>query len=143
MAIDQYELQRQQMHEQAARAERFRHQNLETFQKMWLTLGLDVVRVTNQMLQGEVAEALSRASHRWNRIADLESQITREEAALGARPRKRPSQPGDEMVPDRTLAEWDSRWIAETESLREQLKPLKAEAKRERAELESYIVRRK
>lgn len=137
-AVDEYELERQQMQEAAARAERIRHQNLETFQKMWLTLGIDVVRVTNQMLQGEVAEALSVASHRWSRLADLESQITREEASLAARPKKRPTQPGDEMAPDRTIAEWESKWIAETEGLREQLKVLKTEAKQTRAELESY-----
>lgn len=140
MAIDVYELQAQQMREQAAAAERGRQQNIETFVRLWLSLGPDVLKVAGNNHDAELAEAKGLAAHRWSVLLDQEAQVQRDETALGARPKQRPSQPSDDSVPDRTLSKWNAAWEGDTKGLREQLVALKQEAARERKELESYRV---
>lgn len=140
MAIDQLELQRQQMQEAAANAERGRKQNIEIFTRLFLSLGADCVKVASSNFDGELAEARSLASYRWNRLLDLEAQCQREEATLAGRPKKRPTVPSDDAVPDRTLEKWNAAWEQETASMAENLKQLKQQAKDERKALEALRV---
>ena len=51
---------------------------------------------------------------------------------------ERPAQPGDELLPDRTLAQRDAGWQDETKHMQSALADLKEQAKRERKELESF-----
>ena len=140
MAVDAYELHAQQMSEAEANAERARKQNIETFQRMWLTLGPDVVKVAGTGHDPELAEAKSLAAHRWNVLLNQEAQIVRDEQALAGRPKKRPPQPGDDLLPDRTLEQRIAAWDDETKGLRENLAALKEITKIERRELESWRV---
>jgi hypothetical protein len=75
--------------------------------------------------------------HRWNRLVDLEAQVVREEGILAARPKIRPAQPGDEVLPDRMLKQRNAAWQDETKHKRGALAELKEQAKRERKELEA------
>jgi hypothetical protein len=140
MAVDAYELHAQQMSEAAANAERARKQNIETFQRMWLTLGPDVVKVAGTGHDPELAEAKSFAAHRWNVLLNQEAQIVRDEQALAGRPKKRPPQPGDDLLPDRTLEQRIAAWDDETKGLRVNLATLKEITKTERRELQSWRV---
>jgi hypothetical protein len=140
MAVDAYELHAQQMSEAAANAERARKQNIETFQRMWLTLGPDVVKVAGTGHDPELAEAKSLAAHRWNVLLNQEAQIVRDEQALAGRPKKRPPQPGDDLLPDRTLEQRIAAWDDETKGLRVNLATLKEITKTERRELQSWRV---
>jgi hypothetical protein len=140
MAVDQYELHAQQMQEAAANAERARKQNIETFTKMWLTLGADVVKVAGTAHDSELAEAKGLAAWRWSRLLDMESQAVAEEQAIAARPKQRPPQPGDDTVPDRTMTKWNAEWEDQTRLMREEVVNLKQSAKTERRELESWRV---
>jgi hypothetical protein len=74
---------------------------------------------------------------RWSRLIEMESQIQREEAALASRPKTRPAQFGDELLPDRTLRQRDAEWQEATKYRRGLLGELKDQAKAERKELES------
>jgi hypothetical protein len=73
----------------------------------------------------------------------MEEQIVREEQQLAARPKTRPAQQGDDLLPDRTIAQRDADWQVETKNRRAGLEDLKEQAKRERKELESYIKSRR
>jgi hypothetical protein len=141
MAVDALELQRQQMAEASADTERARAENVRVFTKMWLTLGPDVVLVAGSTRHDqELLEARSLAGHRWNVLLNQEEQIVQEEMALAGRPKQRPSQPGDDIIPDRTIQKWEAAWSDETRGLREQLAALKELAKNERQELQSWRV---
>jgi hypothetical protein len=99
------------------------------------------------MLEGsrhdaELAEARGLAMSRWNQLINIEQQVIREEQALAARPKKRRPAPGDDLVPDRTLAERDRAFEEESKGRRDGLEVLKAQAKHERAELEDYIPKK-
>ena len=87
-------------------------------------------------------EARGHAASRWSRLLDLEAQVQRDEVALASRPKKRPSEPGDDLVPDRTLAERDRAFEQETKVRRESLAALKDQAKAERRELEGFTSKR-
>jgi hypothetical protein len=141
MAVDQYELHAQQMREAAANAERVRAENVQVFTKMWLTLGSDVVIVADgSRHDAALAEARSLAAHRWSRLLSQEEQIIRDEAVLAGRPKQRPSQPGDDIVPDRTIQKWNAEWEDQTRLMREELVNLKQSAKNERKALEGLRV---
>jgi hypothetical protein len=140
MAVDQLEMQQQQMREEAANAERGRKQNVEVFTKMWLTLGPDVIKVAGSSHDAELAEAKGRAASRWSRLLDMKAQILRDEGALSLRPAKRPAQLSDAMIPDRTLAKMDAEYEAQTQGLREQLAALKREVESERKALGALQV---
>ena len=140
--IDLFERDRQAAQEQAAASERARANNVRTFERMWLCLGVDCIRAANSSHQSEIAEALGIATNRWSRLLEMESQIQREEQELAGRPKKRPSEHGDELVPDRTLLERDRAWEEATKHRAESLAALKDLAKAERRELESFTKRR-
>lgn len=91
----------------------------------------------------ELMEAKALAAHRWHRLLDLEQQVVREEQKLAGRPRTRPNEPGDDLVPNRTLAERDRAWEEQTKDRRDSLGALKEQAKAERKELEGYVVKEK
>ena len=135
--IDLIARHRQEMAEQAAAAERGRKQNIELFTKMWLTLGSDVLQLDGNRHDAELAEARGLAVARWSQLIDMEQQIVREESALATRPKDRPAQPGDEVLPDRTLKQRDAEWQEATKYRRVLLGELKDQAKAERKELES------
>jgi hypothetical protein len=84
-----------------------------------------------------VAEALGLAAHRWEQLLGMEQQIVREEQLLASRPKKRPAQPGDEVLPDRALAQRDAEWLDATKHKHAALAELKEQAKAERKELDS------
>jgi hypothetical protein len=140
--IDLLAQRQQEMAEQAAASERARQQNLRVFEAMWLTLGRDVLLLDGNRHDAELAEARGLAVFRWNQLINIEQQVIREEQALAARPKKRPSAPGDDLVPDRTLAERDRAFEEESKGRRDGLEVLKAQAKHERASLRVMSRRR-
>jgi hypothetical protein len=71
----------------------------------------------------------------------MEQQIERDTAALAARPKKRPGQRDDELLPDRTLEARNRQWEEETKSRHLGLAELRKLTSTERSELEAYIVR--
>lgn len=140
MAVGAVELQRQQMQEAAANAERIRKENIEVFTKLFLSLGPDVIRVAGSSYDPQLAEARGLASHRWGRLLDLEAQIQRDAAAVGARPKKRPAGPGDWKLPESAIERMEKEYKDQTEGMRRELATLKEQAKNERRELESWRV---
>lgn len=101
--IDTLARHQQEMAEQAAASERARVQNVNRFVEMWLSLGVDCIRAAGSSHQPELAEALGLATNRWSRLLDAEAQVQREEQRLASRPKKRPAQPTDDTLPDRTI----------------------------------------
>jgi hypothetical protein len=126
--------------EKLARATR---RNVELFTQMFLGLGADCLKITGTAHDAELAEARGLAAWRWNQLLGMEEQIGREEQQLALRPKKRPTQPGDEVLPDRTLAQRDAGWLDETKYKHVTLADLKEQAKRARAELESFVTKRR
>jgi hypothetical protein len=139
--IDLIEQHQREMAEQEAAAERGRMQNVNRFVEMWLTLGSDVIRAGGSSHQPELAEALGLASNRWGRLLDAEAQIGREEQLLASRPKTRPSQFGDDALPDRTIEKQARAWVDQTKHMQASLAELKAQVKAERKELESFITK--
>ena len=90
-----------------AEAARAREQNVTIFTRMFLSLGPDVLKLDGTRHDAEMMEARGHAASRWARLLDLEAQVQRDEAALASRPKKRPTQPGGDTLPQRTLAERD------------------------------------
>lgn len=124
--------------ERAARNERARANNLKTFEAMWLTLGSDVLKLDGTRHDAELAEARGLAAYRWNQLLGMEAQAQREEQELASRPQKRPIQTGDDLLPDRTIAQRDREWEDATKHRAESLAALKDQIKQERAELEAF-----
>ena len=141
MTQDAFAARQREMAEQAAAGERARVANVQRFTRMWLTLGQDCIPAAGSQHQVEVAEALGLATYRWGRLLDLERQVEQDGQILAARPRTRPAQLGDDVLPDRTLEKRDADYQAETAGLRASLKTMQEDAKRERKELESFIVK--
>lgn len=138
--IDLIERQRQQMAEQAAAAAAARKSNVNRFVELWLTLGVDLLKVAgSNRHNAELQEAQGIAAGRWNGLVGMESQIQREEAALAGRPKKRPTQPGDDVLPDRTLEKQGQAWEEQTKYLHASLADLRKLAAAERKELEGFI----
>lgn len=140
--IDVLARRQQEMAEQAAAADAAHKANVNRFVELWLSLGADILKVAgSNRHNAELAEAQGLAAARWNGLVGMESQIQREEAALAIRPKNRPTQPGDDELPDRTLKQRDAEWQDKTKYLRDSLAALKAEAASERRLLESYITK--
>ena len=135
---DAFAARQREMQEQAAAGERAYRSNVNRFVEMWLSLGSDVTKLEGTRHDGELLEARGLAAHRWGQLLGMEEQIGREEQQLALRPKKRPTQPGDEVLPDRTLAQRDAGWLDETKYKHAALADLKEQAKRERRELESF-----
>ena len=119
-------------------AARAREQNVRLFTELFLSLGADCMKLTGTRHDSEMLEARGHAASRWEGLLNLEAQVERDEAALARRPQKRPTAAGDELLPDRTLAERDRAWEQETQVRREGLAALKDQAKAERNELETF-----
>ena len=109
---------------------------------MFLSLGADCIKVAGSRHDAELIEARGLAAHKWEQLLGMEQQIQREEQQLAARPKSRPSQPGDEVLPDRTLAQRDAGWLDETNYKRDSLAALKEQARAERQELEHFISKK-
>jgi hypothetical protein len=112
--IDVLARRQQEMAEQAAANERARVTNVNRFVEMYLTLGPDATRLDGNLHDSELAEAKALAADRWFELLDMEQQVIRDEQKLAARSKKRPAQPGDELLRDRTLAQRDAGWLDET-----------------------------
>ena len=90
-----------------------------------------------------MAEAKALAAHRWSKLLDLEAQVQREEQNLAARPKKRPPQRGDDMLANEVITRQEAAFATETAGMRAAIGQLKAQAKAERKELESFIAKRR
>jgi hypothetical protein len=133
----------QELAEQAAAGERARVANIRRFVEMLLSLGQDCITAARSGHQAELTEALGLAAARWEQLLNLEAQIPREGAQLAALERGRVPDPADEFAPTELLAKKDAAHRNRVESRRESIKRLKEQAKAERKELESYIVKPK
>jgi hypothetical protein len=127
----------QDLAEQQRAGETAYRRNVETFTRMFLSLGVDVTRLDGTRFDPALTEARGLAMSRWHRLLQQEEQIAREEQALAARPKTRPAQPGDQVLPDRTLAQRDADWQEQTKAKRAALAELRKLAAKERKELES------
>jgi len=133
----------QEMAEQAAADERSRKNNIETFLRMWLSLGADCIKAVGSSHADEINESLGLASYRWEQLLGMEAQIPREEAKLATLERGRVPEPADEFTPKELLAKKDAAHRDREESTRSSIKQVKEEAKRVRKELESYTAKRR
>ena len=142
MTQDVYAARQRQMQEQAAAGEAARKANVNRFVELWLTLGVDLLKIAGSNRHtAELQEAQGIAAARWNQLIGMEAQAEREAAALARRPKNRPTQPGDDELPDRTLKQRDAAWQDKGTYLRDSLAALKAEAASESRLLESYITK--
>jgi hypothetical protein len=137
LTMDGYQQRQLEMQEQAARDAAARKQNVEVLTRLWLCLGPDVMKFVGTAHDAELAEARGLASSRWFRLLDLEQQILRDEAALASRPKTRPSQLGDDVLPDRTIASRTAAYADETKARIASLADLREQAKNERKALEA------
>jgi hypothetical protein len=128
----------QELAEQRRAGEQAYRRNVEVFTSMFLSLGVDVTRLDGTRFDGQLLEARGLAASRWNRLLQQEEQVAREEQALAARPKTRPAQPGDQVLPDRTLAQRDADWQEQTKAKRAALAELRKLAAKERKELEAF-----
>jgi hypothetical protein len=127
--------------EEAAAGERARIANVQRFVAMFLSLGPDVVKIAGTSHDSELAEAKGLAAGRWHRQLEPEQQVVRDEQKLAARPKTRPAEKGDDVLPDRTIGQREAAWLDEGIHRRAALGELKAQAAKERKELESFIVK--
>jgi hypothetical protein len=139
--VDLFAKRREKIAEEAAAGERARISNVQRFAQMFLSLGSDVVKIGGTAHDSELAEAKGLAAGRWMRLHDWEAEVVRDEQKLAARPKTRPVQKGDETLPERTIAQRDAAWLDEGTHRRAALAELKAQATKERKELESFIVK--
>jgi hypothetical protein len=109
---------------------------------LFLGLGADCVKLDGSRHDAEWAEAKALAAHRWSRLLDLEGQVQREEQTLAARPKNRPKAPSDDLIASEVIERMATAFAQETDGMRAGVEQLKEQAKRERRELESLIVRR-
>jgi hypothetical protein len=127
-----------EMQEQAAAGERAYRQNVNRFVEMFLSLGPDCIKIAEgTRFDEQLVEAKGLAANRWNLLLGMEQQIDREEQHLAARPPTRPAQPGDEVLPDRTISQRSADWQVQTKYLHAAHADLKEQAKAERKDLES------
>jgi hypothetical protein len=129
--------------EQAAQAEEARKKNVEVFTKMWLVLGPDVTKLIGTGHDSELVEARGLAANRWGRLLDAEQQILRDEARIEILARGRVPAHGDDLLPSEVLAKKDAAHKEHVKSARGALKALKEQTQRERAELESFLTKRR
>ena len=133
-------LQREHAERAAADAEA-RRKNLATFERMFLSLGADAAKLDGNRHDSELMEAKVAAASRWHRLVELEGQIVREEQAVAARPKKRPQQPDDDLIPAEGLKRLEDEFAAKADCQRASLEELKETAKKERAELLAFVVK--
>jgi hypothetical protein len=141
---DAVAMRQRQMQEQARADEEAYKKNVLRFCEMYLTLGPDVTKLaTSTRFDGALREACGIAANKWSQLLEKEEQVIREEAALASRPKNRPAQQGDDLLPDRTLDARNAAWDDETRHRRESLAALKEQAERERKELEAFVTKRR
>ena len=97
--------------EQAAAVRR----NLETFERMFLWLGPDCLKLGGTAHDSELMEAKAVAAGRWSRLLDLEAQVHREEQNLAARPRKGACEPADKMLAAEVIKRFEAEFAAQTD----------------------------
>jgi hypothetical protein len=136
-SMDDYEKQQLALREEAARNAAARAENVRVLTRLWLALGPDVLLFDGTRHDAELAEARGLAGHRWSRLLDLEQQVLRDEAALASRPKARPAELGDDLLPDRTIASRGQAWQDETRARIADLADLREQAKNERKALEA------
>jgi hypothetical protein len=84
---------------------------------MFLSLGADCIKIAEgTRFDGQMTEAKGLAASRWNQVLSMEQQVVREEGILAARPKTRPAQPGDEVLPDRLIDQRNADWQVETKT---------------------------
>ena len=115
--------------------------NLAVFEALFLSLGPEVVKLDGSRHDGELLQAKASAAGRWMRLQQLEAQVEREAAALAARPKERGYAPGDEFVADSIVARQAEAWKAQTDEMASSLEYIREEAKKERAILQSFVVK--
>ena len=115
--------------------------NLELFEALFLSLGPDVVKLDGSRHDAELMTAKASAAGRWMRLQQLEEQVEREAAILAARPKERGYAPGDEFVADSIVARQAEAWKAQTDEMASSLEYIREEAKKERAILQSFVVK--
>lgn len=115
---DLYEKTAREIREAAARNEAARKSNVELFVKMFLGLGVDAIKVAGSGYDAELAEARGLAGHRWSKLLDADAQTVRGEQNLAMRPKKRPSQPGDNMLATEVIDRLNKVWEQEAEDAR-------------------------
>ena len=116
---------------------------MQLFEGLFLGLGSDCMKLDGTRHDAELMEARGRAAARWHQLLQMEQQVERDTAALAARPKKRPSERADETLPDRTLDQRNAAWEEETKSRHVALAELRRLVSTERAELESFVVKRR
>jgi hypothetical protein len=134
---DAFVARQRQMQEQAAAGERASRSNVEIFTKLFLGLGADAMKLAGTRHDAELAEARGLAAARWNQLLSMEAQVIHDEQQLAARPKKRPAQPGDDLLADEVIKRQEQAFEDQTRARRDSLEQLKEQAKRERKELES------
>lgn len=115
--------------------------NLETFEALFLSLGPDVVKLDGSRHDAELMQAKATAAGRWMRLQQLEAQVEREAVALAARPKERGCAPGDEFIADSLVERQAEAWKVQTDEMASSLEYIREEAKRERAILQSFVVK--
>jgi hypothetical protein len=115
--------------------------NLETFEALFLSLGPDVVKLDGSRHDAELMTAKASAAGRWLRLQQLEAQVEREAAILAARPKERGYTPGDEFIADSLVERQATAWKVQTDEMASSLEYIREQAKKERKELEKFVVR--
>jgi S-methylmethionine-dependent homocysteine/selenocysteine methylase len=123
--------------------EQARRRNVTTFTAMFLSLGADCIKIAGTAHDAELAEAKGIAASRWEQLLNLEAQIPREEANLAVLERGRVADSTDEFAGPELRAKKDRDHRDRVEARRAGIKGLREEAKRVRAELESYTAKRR
>jgi hypothetical protein len=131
----------QELRKRAAAAEEAHKSNVSLFERMFLSLGSDAIKVAGSSHDAELAEARALAAGRWGKLLDLEAQVQRDEQLVAARG-KRPGNPGDKMLADEIIRRMDDEYEAQTKSRRESVKQERELAVSTRKELEAFIVKR-
>jgi hypothetical protein len=96
--------------------------------------------VGTSRFDAELLEARSLAGSRWSKLLDAEAQVERDEAALASRPKTRPAEPGDDLLPDRTLRQRGAAYADETKARIAALADFRESAKNERRALDALRV---
>jgi hypothetical protein len=132
--------QRQQMEEQQREAEHASRRNVEVFERMFLSLGVDAIKAAGSSHDSELAEARALAADRWSRLLDLEAQVQRDEQLLAARG-KRPADPADKMLAPEVVRRMEKEYEAQTKFRAESVKQERELAVSTRKELEAFVTK--
>jgi hypothetical protein len=140
---EEAEAQERQQREEAAALVLGHQKNVAIFEKLWLSMGADVLKCSNQSHRAESDEGLALAAHRWNRLLDLEAQIVREQQALAARSKKRPGEPNDRMLAPSVVTRLGREHEQQTKGMQEELTEIRKQATAERKALEALVTTKK